>query len=259
MLDSKNALWLGSFFSLLLITFCVTRHLDDLNPNFMIQQPESGVREQALNSTHKASDNTTQSKNTTTPFVKDMLIIKSPQHPNSNEGVQELTVDTLHIESHTSTLQQKSKKEFTLPNTFHLNQMEQKSETPKKDAHKEQKKPTKKQTKHKPKVEVDKKAIKPLLASIAPYKLGKTLLKSRLSKYEIEAIFQKKHESNKLNKIAYKYVLYLDTVVVVSAPNQQIAQQTKKIFLRKGIAEKDILLIQSKDKKAITIQLKERK
>jgi len=34
-MDSKNVIWLSSFFALLFITFCVTRHLDDLNPTIL--------------------------------------------------------------------------------------------------------------------------------------------------------------------------------------------------------------------------------
>ncbi len=248
MLDSKNALWLGSFFSLLLITFCVTRHLDDLNPNFMTSQIRSEKRTQV-------SDNTTQNKITPTPFVKDVTIIKVPQQQESNKGTQEVKVDTLHIEANVSTTQETPKNDFTLPNTFHMNQTNHKPQT--KEVQKQETKKEKTHTGHKKDIAKPKKAKS--TNKKAPIKLGKTLLESRFSKYEIAAIFHKRHESNKLNKIAFKYVIYPDTVIVVTAPNHNIAQQVKKIFMRRGIADKDFLFKQSSDKKAITIQLKERK
>ena len=41
MIDSKNFLWLGAFFTLLFITFCVSTHLDELNPKFITETKDS--------------------------------------------------------------------------------------------------------------------------------------------------------------------------------------------------------------------------
>ena len=51
-MDSKNLIWLSSFFSLLFITFCVTRHLDDLNPNIVSMPHKSQAIPSELATVH---------------------------------------------------------------------------------------------------------------------------------------------------------------------------------------------------------------
>ncbi|HIP46738.1 MAG TPA: hypothetical protein EYG95_04175, partial [Campylobacterales bacterium] len=59
-MDSKNLIWLGSFFSLLFITFCVTKHLDDLNPNIISipHQPQEFSSELAAVDLEDVTQNT---------------------------------------------------------------------------------------------------------------------------------------------------------------------------------------------------------
>jgi len=83
-MDSKNVIWLSSFFALLFITFCVTKHLDDLNPT-IVSLPS--VEKEPIQTDKVVIDKPTS--------IEKVTVAQKPQVQAPKERVDILSIDAI--------------------------------------------------------------------------------------------------------------------------------------------------------------------
>jgi hypothetical protein len=241
MLDSKNTIWLGSFFTLLFITFCVSRHLDDLNPHITNIQNKHDIY--MADNPHKEdiSNNLPIKpiKDETSAFVNEIKIEEISQLPDTNKSTKLKTltkenniskeilhIEKLNIDKNISTSKEKN-------SVLHIVKDKKTSENNKN-----------KKTK-----------VKKLKKTTHTYK---TIDKIILSKDDIDMVLDHK-ENNNLNKIAFKYNIYKNTHVFIKAKEMKLAKEVKKILIRKNVKSTKInIQINDKNHNDVHILLKER-
>ena len=210
-MDSKNVIWLSSFFALLFITFCVTKHLDELNPNIIslpetepiaVSEPESSPLDLDI---LPASNNTSTSTHKDAPIMIDTPILKEEQPKVKTEIAPEK-------ESHT--------KEY---NT--------------KEKHPVKIKPAQK-----------KRDNASLPQKKSPKKVNKstrfTIDRAHISTQKISQSNTK--EFNELNKVAFKYALHKAPKIYIYTARIKAARKVKSYLVAHHVKAKDIKIIAKK-------------
>ena len=261
MFDSKNVMWLGSFFSLLLITYCVSTHLDDLNPNIAnIPNKESKkVDDSFKNLSSNISNEIQFPKNV---HIENLNTNKKISNLDKNDSVKKVeeSKEILHInprvvdsnkDEKNETLKPKSSisktdkddKHFRLTDKF----IEDKSlkDTNKTTKHSNQK-AKRKITKQKPKSHRKKKII------------IKKIKEIRLSKDSFKSLLHGK-ENNYINMIAYKYGLNKSRFIKIVAADKLDLAKLKRVFVKKHIKTDDIYLKVDRELDGFKIYLYERR
>jgi len=240
MFDSKNAMWLGSFFSLLLITYCVSTHLDDLNPN--IANIPSKESQKIDKSSQKSSSNISNE----IQFPKDVHIenlntnkknTKDEKNSSSTKLVQNKEV--LHIKAKKVDSINKEKNE-----TLDLNRS-QTGRTHKHfkltDKFIEKKVLKNKPSQQKKKVSISKhKQIEKKKAHKKKMSIKK-IKKVYLSKDSFKSLLHGK-ENNYVNMIAYKYGLNKNRFIKIVGADKRDLAKLKTLFLKKSVKKGDIYL-----------------
>ena len=243
MLDSKNVIWLGSFFSLLFITFCVSKNLDDLNPHITNVQKEHDILVTEDNSIPcitpaQNSSQTLYEKDTNNSiFVNDVKIEEISSIPKKEEK------EKLHIEK-----RDKVDENVTLPTTFIDPKI--KAKTPKDAKEKNDSKTIKKPTPIKEKV-IKKKIVKkvPKATSKTTYK---TIKEIDLNSNDIEKILDDR-DDNEINKIAFFYSINKNSIVIINSSNLVLAKRLKMQLIKKGV--KNIKIKRDKNSDTTTLKL----
>jgi hypothetical protein len=241
MFDSKNAMWLGSFFSLLLITYCVSTHLDDLNPTIAnipskdsqkidkssqkssnisneIQFPKN-VHIENLNTNKKNIKDEENSSSTKLVKNKEILHIKAKKVDSINNEKNE-TLDLNRSQTG------KTHKHFKLTEKF----IEKKAHK-NKPSHPHQK--TKVLiSKHK---QIEKKKAHKKKMSI------KKIKRVYLSQDSFKSLLHGK-ENNYVNMIAFKYGLNKNRFIKIVGANKRDLAKLKTLFLKKSVKNSDIYL-----------------
>jgi len=218
MLDSKNVMWLGSFFSLLFITFCVSKNLDDLNPH--------------ITNVQKEHDTIMVEEKNANLFVKDINIEEISNIPPKDDKPE-----ILHIEN-------KKEENITLPTTFIKPKEEEKEPEiiePKKEEPKKSQ-PKKTKPKVKPKKPITKKS-KPSI---------KMIQKISLSLDEVADISEGIGNNN-LNKLAFYNSINKNSFVQITSPDMASAKIIKAKLVKKSV--KDIKIKIDKNSKSVEIKL----
>jgi len=218
MLDSKNVMWLGSFFSLLFITFCVSKNLDDLNPH--------------ITNVQKEHDTVMVEEKNANLFVKDINIEEISNIPPKDDKPE-----ILHIEN-------KKEENITLPTTFIKPKEEEKEPEiiePKKEEPKKSQ-PKKTKPKVKPKKPITKKS-KPSI---------KMIQKISLSLDEVADISEG-IVNNNLNKLAFYNSINKNSFVQITSPDMASAKIIKAKLVKKSV--KDIKIKIDKNSKSVEIKL----
>ena len=209
-MDSKNVIWLSSFFSLLFITFCVTRHLDDLNPNIVSLPNHSTIKE-------------TIAMNDDTPHHIIAPKLETPKLETPKVKVQKVEV--------ISTVQKKK------PQTQHsVKKSKPTKKKPKSMTKENVLKPIKKHHK--------KKVHSKTSASSKRFAIGRLYLQTTSL-----AKVQKGEEFNELNKLIYMYTIKKDTKVVIIAPNKESANLVKHYLVKHLVKTKDIRIVTKREQK----------
>ena len=218
MLDSKNVMWLGSFFSLLFITFCVSKNLDDLNPH--------------ITNVQKEHDTIMVEEKNANLFVKDINIEEISNIPPKDDKPE-----ILHIEN-------KKEENITLPTTFIKPKEEEKEPEiiePKKEEPKKSQ-PKKTKPKVKPKKPITKKS-KPSI---------KMIQKISLSLDEVADISEGIGNNN-LNKLAFYNSINKNSFVQITSPDMASAKIIKAKLVKKSV--KDIKIKIDKNSEAVELKL----
>ena len=244
MIDSKNFLWLGSFFGLLFITYCVTIHLDDLNPQISNLQPVY------------IDNNQSQDQNSEQEFTQIINIeeinetkpIQKTKTPDKKKN-QSLSKDILHFEPVLQTKPKVSTKQTAVKTSENNETNQSKNSLIKKEIPHKKDKPKTKLKKHKyKKTPKSQKRVKKILL----------IDKINLNSYELNNIFNNR-SNNDLNKIAYKYGIAKERFVVIHTKNLDFAHKIKKILIKKSVNKKDIKILKNQLDENVVIDLKERR
>jgi hypothetical protein len=239
-MDSKNVIWLSSFFSLLFITFCVTRHLDDLNPN-IVSLPDHNQSTHITMIDDNTLHNIVTAPKVETPKVETPKVetpkVETPKVETPK--VETPKVETPKVETPVLAITKKpkaSKKPIKTPLAKKID------------------KPTKK---HKP-VHKKERTTKKTTKEVIKHKrvaLGKLYLQSKyLNK------LQNNHEFNELNKLIYMHGIKKDTKIVIVAPNKKTTNIVKNYLLKHSVQTKDIrTIIRAEQQDLIKITLTGRK
>ena len=201
-MDSKNLIWLSSFFSLLFITFCVTRHLDDLNPQITSIPHERQEVSAELAAVNLEED--TQSfiaQNIETPNIETPNILKEKTEVFTSD---KLTVDLPKIEK------PKARKE---PIMIKKPVVIQKPKSVKK-----------------PKIIITK-TEKPTKA----YTIGGIHLDS----FAMQEIYSHKN-SNELNKLAYMHSINKNSTIVISTDDKNAVNRLKEYLQKQNVKKQHI-------------------
>jgi hypothetical protein len=196
-------MWLGSFFSLLFITFCVSKNLDELNPH--------------ITNVQKEHDTVITKESDSNLFVNDINIEEI-----SNIPLKDDKPEVLHIE-------RKIDENITLPTTF----IEPKKEEPKKEE------PKKEEPKKEEPKKLDKKTTKPNVKTKKPVakkskSSKKVIEKISLSLDEVANISSGK-ENNNLNKIAFYNSINKNSFVQITAPDLVTSKIVKVRLIKRRV------------------------
>ncbi len=254
MLDSKNFIWLSSFFTLLFITFCVTRHIDDLNPHIknikthqatktistIPSEPNEDIFVKEI--TIEKEGNETQTKQQVENNDSD--IIKSKNTPKIEEKLP-LEKDILHVEP--KSVKEDIKKPTKNPNTDSTK--ERVSTKIKRESKTE--KVSLKDVSVKPKKRENKRVKK------APHKKISHKIKT-ITKIEIDPYLPLDSRAiENLTMIAYKYGIHTKSFVEIKSSNLKKANSIKRVLIKKNVEPNQIKIVPSNDE-IIDIILKER-
>ncbi len=245
MLDSKNFLWLGSFFSLLFITFCVSTHLDDLNPHF------NSIDQTITEQKDKNENNLTKSP---TIFVKDVNIVQLPNDLNKKESVTKLSTEEIRKsvnskEKNQTKQEVDTKKDFTLPNIFHEEEKNISSKAKNESLQKKEDKTLKKSRKKR--VTHTKDSLKKKVPS------SKLVQKLLLTKKDI-ARLSKGFENNNFNKMAFLYGLKRGRFITIRSSDLSTAKVIKRLLTKRFVNPKDIYIKKAQNSNLL-LELKEKK
>ncbi len=223
-MDSKNLIWLSSFFSLLFITFCVTRHLDDLNPNIVSMPHKSQAIPSELATVHL--DNNIQ--NSFAPKVETPKV----ETPKVETPKVETPKPRIQTQEHIST--PKPKVSPTKKRVLKKPIQKRKSSTIKK---------VKKQ--------------KILISQTKKRYRVKTITKIVLNASHIKPILKGK-ENNQLNKIAYLHNIQKGRKIMIHTPSMQAGKHLKTYLKKHHVAAHDIMIVKNENEN-ITLTLTGRK
>ncbi len=209
-MDSKNLIWLSSFFSLLFITFCVTRHLDDLNPKIISMPRESQEINAELDAVNLDNDiQHSFAPKLETPKLETPKLIKEKTELFTSEELQKVV----------------TKKE----NTF--------TKVAKKLLKKEKPQIIKKSKKVKKQKIIIKKAkrIKQKTTTTKTYTIGGI----NLDTVTMQAIFSHKN-NNELNKLAYMHSIHKGSTIQIYTNDVKIAKHLIGYLQKQNVQKKDI-------------------
>ncbi len=220
-MDSKNLIWLSSFFALLFTTFCVTRHLDDLNPNIVnISSQPNAVNAQLdkidlEDDTHKISVEKVE-----LPKVKTPTIVKTEDIKTVLPTIKKVEVITKPekiepVKTKPITMVQKPKAPLKKP----------KIKKPKVVIN------TVKSTKHK----------QPQKRPTTAYSIGKL----RLNTSEITKIANNQR-SNELNKLAYMHSINKYSTIKIVTSDLTAAKIVKRYLQTQNVKKHNIKIIKAK-------------
>ena len=269
MIDSKSMIWLGSFFSLLFITYCVTTHLDELNPNFASSYQNEQDIKKSIDSLNITND---------TKFTKDVVIedlnkknsdfSKKTILPMKNTTITHIKInpeDRLHIEAKSPSKikkdeaskeskkekdSKKIKKQVKKPKTIHtkIEKIENKAKLNSK-----KKKIKQNSTKQK---KISKKRVQKTKVSKAKRFHGSELIDVIALNNTSDFL---EGQGNQINKIAFRYGLKNYRYIVIKGPDISKLNRLKKIYIKKNVDSKNIFIKQDDSEDSIFIYLRERR
>ena len=225
---SKNLMWLSSFFALLFITFCVTRHLDDLNPHI------TNVAYSDTNNLELPNLSVADTTPALPTHVEDPLVLLaekiSAQRPI--ETIKEKT------DVYTSDDLQETLLPIRVASTLKKVQA-----TKKHTVHKVKAQPTVKNQKLHKKVSMKKRVHVTSKKKNPPQghtvNLGNMIVDESL----IQRLYTSK-EIAPLNKLAYIQNINKGSIVVITTHNQQAGKKLYRYLRKHHIAKKDIIMTQ---------------
>ena len=208
-MDSKNLIWLSSFFSLLFITFCVTNHLDDLNPHITSIPQQHQELSSELEVVHLNEDR----QNFTPKKVEKPIVIQ--------ERTELLSTDTLRKNTHPI----KREIEKVTPKPIMI----------------------KKATKPKSSKKVKKEKItisSQIVNSKKPNNKTKnyTIGSIYLDTSAIEEIKNHKNH-NELNKLAYIHNMNKNSFLIISTKDRTNADKLKNYLHRQNVKKEDVKIV----------------
>ncbi len=254
-MDSKNFIWLSSFFALLFITFCVTRHLDDLNPHIISMPRES----QEINAELAVVilDNDIQNS-----FVPKLETPKLETPKLETPKLETPKLETPKLETPKLETPKLIKEKTELFTSEEMKKVVTKKEEAivsvlKQPLNKKQPQDIKKAKKvKKPKVIITKaKRIKRKTTRGKAYTIGAINLDS----IAMQAILSRQN-NNELNKLAYMHNINKGSTIQISTNDTKAANSLKKYLQKQNVHKKDIHIISNeKAKNLIKITLIGRK
>ncbi len=258
MLDSKNFLWLGSFITLLFITFCVTRHIDELNPQFQhISSTPSYQNASKQNGTEpdenifvneiiiEQEESDQKSKPASTNGSVTVVTVQKEESSKTQTSLQKESKSILHIEPKTTAEKNVSTQEAI--KTEAQNTILKKDKDLSKAAkakHVEIKKPTNTISTGEKRAKIKKRKS---------YRQLKTIAQISIDPYlELSA---KDRES--ITMIAYKYGVYKKSFVIIKSGDIKKAKMLKRLLIKKNVEPAQIMIKKTNDE-MISVLLKER-
>ncbi len=239
MIDSKSMIWLGSFFSLLLIVFCVSKHLDDLNPQ--IANIDTSNRISTDNTTKATKPDITlvkvkhKEKQEPNLYTKD-VVIEDISWKNQNDDKKDLEVDTLHFEPKDRV---KNRQNIT---DVKPTKLQNKKEVKKSKVKKFQKKAIKKEPK--------KIAIR--------FNTSKIIESISLPSSQIKRL-QIGKEVSLLNKLGFKFSLHKGRFIIIKSSNIKVAKLVKSYLKKRSIPASSIIIKDNNKRDGLELILKERR
>ena len=254
MIDSKNFLWLGAFFSLLFITFCVSTHLDDLNPNFITENMESSKNKQSFNEDINKDTNNEESR-----YIKEINIVDLTQNNSSYKDINKSINSEENKSKEISKLDKvdkteisfKKRDDFSLTDSFILkNEKKSKEKSDKNITIQKTKNKIQKEKSKLKKIKKDKRVSYPKKGIKKDKPKAKKIEILFLQKNEVDLILKNTHTKS-LKRFISKYKRTKNHYIIIKNRDINLLHRIKDILIRNGINKRYIKIKKDRNNKLI--------